>query len=132
MDEYCCCHHGNILPALKSHDQSHDDLKENEEEEDKDSDAEIMQRDMVEVCHTYTPTPPPNTHTHSHTYTHTFTHNTSSQGYLQVKLLHRLRYILEVCRPMSTTTVLILEVLTRICRHSMSAASKVSLMMSQI
>ena len=79
MDEYCCCHHGNILAALKSHDQSHDDLKENEEE-DKDSDAEIMQRDIVEVCHTYTPTPPPNTHTH--TLTHTL-----------ITLLHR-----DICR----------------------------------
>ena len=62
---------------------------------------------------------------HAHTHTHT-------QGYLQMKLPHRLRYILEVCRPPSNITVLILEILTRLCRHSVLTASKVSCVMMNI
>ena len=51
VDKYCYCFHGNTLPALRSHDQSHDlRKKEQEEEEEKKSDTEIIQRDVVEVC----------------------------------------------------------------------------------
>ena len=49
MDKYCYCFHGNTLPALRSHDQSHDSRKK-EQEEEKESDAEVIQRDVVEVC----------------------------------------------------------------------------------
>ena len=42
---------------------------------------------------------------------------------MRVKLLPRLRYILEVCRPNHHVVSAILEVLTRICRHSLQAAT---------
>ena len=73
------------------------------------------------------------THTYTHALMHACTHtHTHIQGYLQMKLPHRLRYILEVCRPPSSTTVLILELLTRLCRHSALAANKVSHVMTSI
>ena len=49
MDKYCCCHHGNTLPALRSHDQSHDLKEKKQEKEEEESDAEVIQRDVVEV-----------------------------------------------------------------------------------
>ena len=49
MDKYCCCHHGNTLPALRSHDQSHDLREKEQEKEEEESDAEVIQRDVVEV-----------------------------------------------------------------------------------
>ena len=47
------------------------------------------------------------------------------QGLLNMHLLHRLRYILEVCRPPSLTVTEILELLTRVARHSLTAANQV-------
>ena len=47
------------------------------------------------------------------------------EGLVKVKLLPRLRYILEVCRPNHHVVSAILEVLIRICRHSLQAASEV-------
>ena len=42
-----------------------------------------------------------------------------------MQLLHRLRYIIEVCRPPALTVTEILEVLVRVARHSLGAADKV-------
>ena len=47
------------------------------------------------------------------------------QGLLNMQLLHRLRYILEVCRPPARTVTEILELLTRVARHSLTAANQV-------
>ena len=57
LDEYCDCHMGNMLPALRSRDQqphdssSHDESHDRAEEEV--SDSEIMQRDVIEVPSVY-------------------------------------------------------------------------------
>ena len=55
----------------------------------------------------------------------------SLQGYLVTGLLHRLRYILEVVRPGPTEVTLALEILTRVSRHSLQAASEVSCVVPQ-
>lgn len=47
------------------------------------------------------------------------------QGLLKMKLLPRLRYILEVIRPSPRAVQDILLILTRVARHSSSAASQV-------
>lgn len=47
------------------------------------------------------------------------------QGLLKMKLLPRLRYILEVVRPPPRVVQNVLEVLTRIARHSSSSAAQV-------
>lgn len=47
------------------------------------------------------------------------------QGLLKIKLLPRLRYILEVVRPAPRVVQDILEILTRIARHSSSSATQV-------
>lgn len=47
------------------------------------------------------------------------------QGLLKIKLLPRLRYILEVVRPSPRVVQDILEILTRIARHSSSSATQV-------
>lgn len=47
------------------------------------------------------------------------------QGLLRMKILPRLRYILEVVRPSPPVVQDVLEVLTRICRHSSSSATQV-------
>lgn len=47
------------------------------------------------------------------------------QGLLKMKLLPRLRYILEVVRPSPRVVQDVLEILTRIARHSSSSATKV-------
>ncbi|XP_066550491.1 RNA polymerase II-associated protein 1 [Amia ocellicauda] len=47
------------------------------------------------------------------------------KGLLRMKLLARLRYILEVVRPAPRVVQEVLEILTRIARHSASAASQV-------
>lgn len=48
------------------------------------------------------------------------------QGLLKMKLLPRLRYILEVVRPSPRVVHDVLEVLTRIARHSSSSATQVT------
>lgn len=48
------------------------------------------------------------------------------QGLLKMKLLPRLRYILEVVRPSPRVVQDILEILTRIARHSSSSATQVA------
>ena len=48
------------------------------------------------------------------------------EGFTQTKLLPRLRYILEVCHPPKGVVIMILEVITRIARHSLHCAGKVS------
>ncbi|XP_048394300.1 RNA polymerase II-associated protein 1 isoform X1 [Stegostoma tigrinum] len=47
------------------------------------------------------------------------------KGLLKMKVLHRLRYILEVVRPISSVTLDILEILTRIARHSSEACNEI-------
>lgn len=47
------------------------------------------------------------------------------KGLLKMKLLPRLRYILEVVRPSPPVVVDVLEILTRIARHSSSSATQV-------
>ncbi|KAJ8291132.1 hypothetical protein GJAV_G00021740 [Gymnothorax javanicus] len=47
------------------------------------------------------------------------------KGLLRMKLLPRLRYILEIVRPAPSVVLDILEVLTRIARHSSSSATQV-------
>lgn len=47
------------------------------------------------------------------------------QGLLKMKLLPRLRYILEVVRPSPRVVQDVLEILTRIARHSSSSATQV-------
>ena len=47
MDEYSYCYYGNVLPALKSHDQP----SEHEGEDEKETDAEIFQKDVIEVSY---------------------------------------------------------------------------------
>lgn len=47
------------------------------------------------------------------------------QGLLQVKLLPRLRYILEVMTPPPPVVDMILRILTRMSRHSLQSASEV-------
>uniref|UniRef100_A0A6J0TLK9 RNA polymerase II-associated protein 1 n=1 Tax=Pogona vitticeps TaxID=103695 RepID=A0A6J0TLK9_9SAUR len=47
------------------------------------------------------------------------------KGLLKTRILHRLRYILEVMRPVPLVVVEILETLTRIARHSSEACSQV-------
>ena len=73
-----------------------------------------MQRDIVEVSLSS-----------NILFLYTYLTHLSSQGYLNMKLLHRLRYILEVCRPQLPSVIRILEIMTRLCRHSMQAASEV-------
>ncbi|KAM4690515.1 RNA polymerase II-associated protein 1 [Rhinophrynus dorsalis] len=46
------------------------------------------------------------------------------KGLLKTKFLHRLRYILEVVRPAPTVVLDILDVLTRVARHSVAACSQ--------
>ncbi|KAM5129283.1 RNA polymerase II-associated protein 1 [Mantella aurantiaca] len=46
------------------------------------------------------------------------------KGLLKTKFLHRLRYILEVVRPSPTVVLNILEILTRVARHSAAACSQ--------
>lgn len=48
------------------------------------------------------------------------------QGLLQMRILPRLRYILEVCRPSPTTVRGILSILTRIANHSTEAGHEVT------
>ena len=48
-----------------------------------------------------------------------------TQGFLQVKLLPRLRYILEVMTPPPPVIDMILRILTQISRHSLQSASEV-------
>lgn len=48
------------------------------------------------------------------------------QGLLRMKVLPRLRYILEVVRPSPPVVQDILEILTRVCRHSSSSATQVA------
>ena len=48
-----------------------------------------------------------------------------------MKLLYRLRYILEVCRPPLPAVTDVLEILARICRHSTQAASEVSMALTK-
>ena len=48
------------------------------------------------------------------------------QGYLNMKLLHRLRYILEVCAPPTPLPSHLLDVVTMVARHSVYAATEVS------
>lgn len=48
------------------------------------------------------------------------------QGLLKMKLLPRLRYILEVVRPSPRVVHDVMEVLTRIARHSSSSATQVT------
>ena len=47
------------------------------------------------------------------------------QGLIQMNILPRLRYILEVCSPAEPTVNDILDVLTRISQHSTQAANEV-------
>ncbi|KAK3537597.1 hypothetical protein QTP70_016995, partial [Hemibagrus guttatus] len=47
------------------------------------------------------------------------------KGLLKMQLLQRLRYILEVVRPSPQTVLGILEILIRIARHSLSAATQI-------
>nr|XP_014351251.1 PREDICTED: RNA polymerase II-associated protein 1 [Latimeria chalumnae] len=47
------------------------------------------------------------------------------KGLLKMKLLHRLRYILEVVRPVAAVVVDILNILTRMARHSSEACSQI-------
>lgn len=46
------------------------------------------------------------------------------KGLLKTQILHRLRYILEVLRPVSTVVLDILDILTRVARHSSEACSQ--------
>ena len=48
------------------------------------------------------------------------------QGLLKMKLLPRLRYILEVVRPSPRVVQDVLQILTRISRHSLSSATEVT------
>ncbi|XP_072283926.1 RNA polymerase II-associated protein 1 [Pyxicephalus adspersus] len=48
----------------------------------------------------------------------------SIKGLLKTKFLHRLRYILEVVRPPPTVVLNILDILTRVARHSTTACSQ--------
>lgn len=48
------------------------------------------------------------------------------QGLLKMKLLPRLRYILEVLRPSPRVVQHVLQILTRIARHSSSSATQVA------
>lgn len=47
------------------------------------------------------------------------------KGLLDMMLLPRLRYILEVCQPQEVVVVKILEILIRVARHSLQAANEV-------
>ncbi|XP_067895713.1 RNA polymerase II-associated protein 1 isoform X2 [Heterodontus francisci] len=47
------------------------------------------------------------------------------KGLLKMKVLHRLRYILEVVRPVPSVILDILEILTRIARHSSEACNQI-------
>ncbi|XP_041071091.1 RNA polymerase II-associated protein 1 isoform X1 [Carcharodon carcharias] len=47
------------------------------------------------------------------------------KGLLKMKILHRLRYILEVVRPVPSVILDILEILTRIARHSSEACNQI-------
>uniref|UniRef100_UPI00398EF54A RNA polymerase II-associated protein 1 isoform X2 n=1 Tax=Pristiophorus japonicus TaxID=55135 RepID=UPI00398EF54A len=47
------------------------------------------------------------------------------KGLLKMKVLHRLRYILEVVRPVPSVVLDILEILTRIARHSSEACNQI-------
>ncbi|XP_072425369.1 RNA polymerase II-associated protein 1 isoform X2 [Chiloscyllium punctatum] len=47
------------------------------------------------------------------------------KGLLKMKVLQRLRYILEVVRPVASVTLDILEILTRIARHSSEACNQI-------
>ena len=49
LEEYSDCYHGNKLPALRSHDQSHDPGKSKAEDSKKESDADIMRRDVIQA-----------------------------------------------------------------------------------
>lgn len=51
----------------------------------------------------------------------------SFQGLLRTRIQHRLRYILEVVRPVPTVVLDILHILTHIARHSSEACSQVNL-----
>uniref|UniRef100_A0A8C8SVJ9 RNA polymerase II associated protein 1 n=1 Tax=Pelusios castaneus TaxID=367368 RepID=A0A8C8SVJ9_9SAUR len=46
------------------------------------------------------------------------------KGLLKTQILHRLRYILEVVRPVPTVVLDILDILTRVARHSSEACSQ--------
>ena len=48
------------------------------------------------------------------------------QGFLRTKLLQRLRYILEVLQPNDVVVDFAMRIITRICRHSLQAASEAS------
>ena len=47
LDNYRHCHHGNLLPSLRSVERSQRSPEDGEEE--KETDTEILQRDVVEV-----------------------------------------------------------------------------------
>ena len=47
------------------------------------------------------------------------------KGLMDMMLLPRLRYILEVCQPQEVVVVKILEILIRVARHSLQAANEV-------
>ncbi|CAH2328960.1 RNA polymerase II-associated 1 isoform X1 [Pelobates cultripes] len=47
------------------------------------------------------------------------------KGLLKTKLLHRLRYILEVARPVAAVVLDILDILTRVARHSTGACTQI-------
>nr|XP_033807986.1 RNA polymerase II-associated protein 1 isoform X2 [Geotrypetes seraphini]XP_033807987.1 RNA polymerase II-associated protein 1 isoform X2 [Geotrypetes seraphini] len=47
------------------------------------------------------------------------------KGLLKTKLLHRLRYILEVVRPVPVVVLDTLDILTRVARHSLEACHKI-------
>lgn len=163
LDNYLYCHHGSLLPSLRSVERSQRSSKDGEEE--KETDTEILQRDVVEVHVTVwnsistSTAPPPNPYPtlpcvctklqvvhrgcHDSVYNSTLLVNChwymcwymyvpyytcicfSTQGLLNMQLLHRLRYILEVCRPPSLTVTEILELMTRVARHSLTAANQV-------
>lgn len=53
------------------------------------------------------------------------------QGLLRMKVLPRLRYILEVVRPSPPVVQDVLEILTRFCRHSSTSATQVATQTNQ-
>lgn len=139
-----------MLPSLRS--PVRRSRSPDEQDEEKETDTEVLQRDVVEVTfihqkeslqkvalfplscvqHVYVctilsvdVTVPISPLLHN-------IHSITTQGLLNMQLLHRLRYILEVCRPPSLTVTETLEVIVRVARHSLNAASQVHAYMYSI
>lgn len=116
LDSLSLCGCGIVLPSLEP-------AKDRREEEAGDDDATVLRKDVIKVGPLHI--------------AEQMLHLKSNvlcvrcvrymQGLLQVKLLPRLRYILEVMTPPPPVIDMILRILTQTSRHSLQSASEVTL-----